>query len=179
MEDAKLEAYYNEMKAAAPKGKRGGLGSLKGPKGQKFKGDKSYDSSAIRAGSNGADFDSPALTLLIRNRESVRAATMISPEYVCCLVMPGLYSMFVKEGQSGYSAFDGTKKVVVDDRVGLIPCFAKDIRYAAKKREKLAVTASLVAVADGPVPLAVWQQHCSAVIKGATTKVRRSLSTAR
>ena len=30
MEDTKLEAYYNELKAAAPKGGRGGLGTTKG-----------------------------------------------------------------------------------------------------------------------------------------------------
>lgn len=35
MEDAKLEAYYNELKAAAPKGGRGGLGTLKGPQSKK------------------------------------------------------------------------------------------------------------------------------------------------
>eukprot|EP01052_Picozoa_sp_SAG31_P053419 SAG31_NODE_13685_length_853_cov_1.372679_1_plen_79_part_00 len=48
MEDAKLEAYYNELKAAAPKGGRGGLGTTKGPKSKKGGG---FETS--RAGTDG------------------------------------------------------------------------------------------------------------------------------
>ena len=74
MEDAKLEAYYNELKASAPKGKTGGLGSLRAGKGGGFA------SAAQRSDAkNGHNAAKPAGT-------------------------NNLYKMFVKAGEEGLSA---------------------------------------------------------------------------
>jgi predicted DNA-binding protein with PD1-like motif len=57
MEDSKLESYYEDMKSRAPKGRRGGLGSSKGPK-SKGAGDGASEaggvySQFVRAGESG------------------------------------------------------------------------------------------------------------------------------
>jgi hypothetical protein len=50
MEDEKLANYYDELKAAAPKGGRGGLGAIKGS----FKGGFGIRPKGGPAGRNGA-----------------------------------------------------------------------------------------------------------------------------
>ena len=53
MEDEKLADYYDELKAAAPKGGRGGLGAIKGSFSGGF-GKRKAKASGKAAGTNGA-----------------------------------------------------------------------------------------------------------------------------
>jgi thiol-disulfide isomerase/thioredoxin len=121
MEDAKLEAYYNEMKASAPKGKTGGLGALRGPsKGGGFA------SAAQRSDAKGG-----------RNAAKPAGSN-------------ALYKMFVKAGEGGFVSYDDDGNIIEeedknddDDVVGLIPCMAKqrddpkELKRLKKEKEKV------------------------------------------
>ena len=96
MEDAKLEAYYNKIKDAAPKGRTGGLGSLKGP-GNKAKGSWATreDAKATPAGS------SPLYRMFVKAGES---------------------GYFAYDDDGNVVNEETTEPE--DTRVGLIPCMA-------------------------------------------------------
>jgi thioredoxin 1 len=116
MEDAKLEAYYNELKASAPKGKTGGLGSLRGP-------------------GNGGGFASAA-----QRADAKHGRNAAKPAGT-----NNLYKMFVKAGEGGFVSYDDNGNIIEekqkpeedDGPVGLIPCLAK-LRNDPEMLNKLA-----------------------------------------